>query len=146
MTYRSPQICGMLWGLCSGFVWNIFVFPKMFLVLKSQKMPNHTNAWNHQTATIKQKKIGKYMTMQETQPCSLAEPSDLQLWQNTSFGTVWNLKVFLFENDWCVSCRQHHRVRLSLFPSLHCKGASKRNFFIHVWNSAESTWIRLVSH
>ena len=36
----TPQICRMLQD---GFVQNMFVFPKMFVPPKSQKMPNHTN-------------------------------------------------------------------------------------------------------
>ena len=32
------------------FGWNIFILSKLFISLKSQKRPNHTNTWSHQTA------------------------------------------------------------------------------------------------
>ncbi len=38
--------------LKARFVWNIFAFAEVLFATKSQKMPNHTNIWDRQTATI----------------------------------------------------------------------------------------------
>ncbi len=34
-----------LYKIPADFVWNVFIFPKMLLLLQSQKMPNQTNTW-----------------------------------------------------------------------------------------------------
>ncbi len=40
-------------GFFGKYLSETFVFPEMFLLSKSQKMPNHTNTWNHQTTDRK---------------------------------------------------------------------------------------------
>ncbi len=70
----------------AGFVQTfLFFFPEMFITLKSWKMPNHTNIWGHQIATIYGENLkipnhnrGQRM-MHPTSPAVACPPGKLQL-------------------------------------------------------------------
>ncbi len=67
------QICGML-RVTVGSICPIYFFSWNVVAVKSQKMPNHTNTWNHQTPMITQNKFGKCPTA-KTETCAKDDAS-----------------------------------------------------------------------
>ena len=53
-------------GYCLKHLEFVVFSSEMLIVSKSQKMPNHTNTWGYQTATMMGKRFVKYPTMKET--------------------------------------------------------------------------------
>ena len=90
-----------------GFVWNNQFF-FMLVALKSQEMPNNTNTWSYQTATIMQS--GKCPTTQQTEPkddasckspTATCHPSKKTWQENGSVRRFWTCVVFLlYRYDW----------------------------------------------
>ncbi len=114
------------------FVWNI-LSPGMLVALKSWKMPNHTNTWSCQTATIIQKISRQDLTTKETWPKDDASC----LFRAVTCPPV---KIYVFATSWSTEGPSQIwkrvflpklRVNLDVF-ALICAQSQKRN---NQWDS-----------
>ncbi len=63
--WSVEQNAGTAGKICLKHFW---VFPELLIALRSQRMPNHTNTWSHQTAAMNGQRIWIKPNQKVTQP------------------------------------------------------------------------------